>query len=67
MVGELGFYGYADELHLTATKSNLRWECSDAHIGVGAYLLRYVNDGANGGFQIQRWATHVYNMYGYYY
>jgi hypothetical protein len=67
VVGELGFYEYADELYLTATKGDLRWECSDAHVGIGAYLLGEVYNGANGGFQIQRWATHVYNMTKYIY
>lgn len=37
MVGELGFYGYADKLYLTTPKGYLRWKCGNSDIWVGAY------------------------------
>ena len=52
MVGELGFYGYADELYLTAPKSDLRWKCGNGDVRVGAYDGQYLLREINRGFKV---------------
>jgi len=74
VVEELGFYEYADKLHLTATESYLRWKCGNGDVRIGAYdgqdLLREIKrrlkvDAFSVGCCFK--GVHVcYNYYGYF-
>lgn len=68
MVGKLGFYGYADELHLAAPKGYLRWKCGNGDVGVGAYdgqdLLREIKHRLNvDAFSIGEGFKGVHRLY----